>query len=860
MADNMPRRRQKRVTGGSANVHKRGEGLGTGKVGSGSGLPHTSQTPLGTGSQGPKRSGGGSPLLYIIIAAVVLLGGGGGLSTLLGGGGSSTTTTTAPQAVTQPYDNSSASTGAGTSVQTPSVTSQGTAGSSTSSAASASSSAQPASSQAGLGSFGSGTLGDLSSLFGGFGASSLTQSSTGWTEGTNNTGNLNRSVAPEAREKFTKILGNGKDKVTIMVYMCGTDLESKNGMATADLKEMATANRNDNVNILVYTGGCRAWKIQGISNTYNQIYRVAQGGLQPLVQNDGNGAMTDPNTLLKFIKWASDNYPANRYHLIFWDHGGGSISGYGYDEKQPRSGSMNLAQINSALKASGLKYDVIGFDACLMATTETALMLSQYADYMIASEEIEPGTGWYYTNWLTELAANPSLPTLDIGKRIIDDFVDVCAKTTRGQSTTLSLVDLSELGQTVPASLAEFAQDTSEQIENKEYKNVADARTSSREFAAATRIDQVDLVDLANKIGSEDSKALASSLLSAIKYNRTSANMTNSYGLSIYFPYKKLSSVDTMVSTYKAIGLDDSYAKCIQQFATVEAGSQSVSSPLGAGGNPFPMLSGSGSYSSSSASSDMIGQLIGSLLSGSLGGVSGLDASNSGFLSARTLDEETLEYYLTNDQIDPSALFFSTDEEGRHLMLLSDQQRQLIKQLDLNMYYDDGEGYIDLGLDNTYEFTEEGALIGDTDRTWLSVDGSVVAYYHTGTVDDGENYTITGYIPAFLNGDRVELIVVFDNENPYGYIAGARYDYHDGETETAAKSMTELAEGDKIDFICDYYSYSGEYQDSYYLGEQYTYTGQPEISNIDLGSGKVLVMYRITDIYGQTWYTPAIEQ
>ena len=193
-------------------------------------------------------------------------------------------------------------------------------------------------------------------------------------------------------------------------------------------------------------------------------------------------------------------------------------------------------------------------------------------------------------------------------------------------------------------------------------------------------------------------------------------------------------------------------------------------------------------------------------------------------------------------------------------MLLSDQQRQLIKQLDLNMYYDDGEGYIDLGLDNTYEFTEEGALIGDTDRTWLSVDGSVVAYYHTGTVDDGENYTITGYIPAFLNGDRVELIVVFDNENPYGYIAGARYDYHDGETETAAKSMTELAEGDKIDFICDYYSYSGEYQDSYYLGEQYTYTGQPEISNIDLGSGKVLVMYRITDIYGQTWYTPAIEQ
>ena len=802
--------------------------------------------------------------MLIIIAAVVLLGGGGGLGALFGGSGSTTSAPAAPQSVTSPYTSGS---GQGSTGQTASGAS-GSAAASTSQATQSTSSGS-SSALSGLTGSGSGSsfggLGGLSQILGGYGTGALTQTTQGWSSGNDNTGKLNREVAAGAREKFTTILGDGKDKITLMIYLCGTDLESKNGMATADLKEMASANKSDNLNILVYTGGCRQWRVQGISNQVNQIYRVTQGGLEPIEQNAGSGAMTDPNTLLSFLKYATEKYPANRYQLIFWDHGGGSVSGYGYDEKNAAKGSMNIAQINAALKASNIKYDFIGFDTCLMATTETALMLSQYADYMIASEETEPGTGWYYTNWLSELAANTSMPTLDIGKRIIDDFVNVCGQSARGQSATLSMVDLAELSQTLPVPFTEFSKDTSEHLENKDYKTIANARTSSREFAASSRIDQVDLVDLATKIGSEDSKALADTLLSAIKYNRTSSNMANSYGLSIYFPYRKLSSVDKSVSIYKAIGLDDSYAKAIQQFATVGASGQAAGGYAGGGSSPFPMLSGSGSYPSSSSqvSGDMLSQIIGSLLSGSMGGLSGLeglDASNSGFLSARTLDEDTIAQTILENQFDPSALVFNTDEEGRHLLTLSDQQWQLVKRLDLNMFYDDGEGYIDLGLDNAYEVTDDGALIGDTDRTWLSIDGNVVAYYHLDTVEDGDEYTITGYVPAMLNGERCELILVFDNEQPYGYIAGARYDYHGGETDTEAKNLTEVTEGDVIDFLCDFYSYSGEYQDSYYLGEQYVLSADPEISNIDLGSGKVLAMYKFTDIYGQTWFTPALEQ
>jgi hypothetical protein len=93
-------------------------------------------------------------------------------------------------------------------------------------------------------------------------------------EGGSNTGVLETSVAPGAREKRTVINGGGQDTVTVMIYMCGTDLESRSGMATSDLKEMAAATLSDRVNVLVYTGGCTGWKNQVVSSRVNQIYQV----------------------------------------------------------------------------------------------------------------------------------------------------------------------------------------------------------------------------------------------------------------------------------------------------------------------------------------------------------------------------------------------------------------------------------------------------------------------------------------------------------------------------------------------------------------------------------------------------------
>ena len=806
MAINRPRGREKNVTGGGKGIRRRGSGLGTGPVGSGSGPMGGSSAGgysggssgySGGSSGGPTRaSGGGNKWITIILIVVMLLGGGGSAGGLL-------------------------------------TTLLGGGGSST----------------------GGGGLSTIGSLL------NSGTTSTGW-ELTRNTGKLNTKVASEARDKRTEILGKGKDEVTIMVYMCGTDLESRSGMATSDMQEMLAADIDDNVNLILYTGGCSKWQNNVVSNKTNQIYQIVDGKLKVLDKDAGSVSMTNPNTLVDFIKYCDKNFPANRNQLIFWDHGGGSISGFGYDEKYKSSGSMDLSEINQALKKAGVTFDFIGFDACLMATLETALMLTPYADYLIASEETEPGVGWYYTDWLTELSKNTSMPTIEIGKNIVDDFVETCAKKCAGQKTTLSVVDLAELEKTVPEELKDFSKSASKLIQNNEYKTVSDARNNTREFAQSSAIDQVDLVHLASNLDTKEGDALVDALLSTVKYNRTSENMTNAYGLSIYFPYKKVSSVDDVVDTYEAIGMDEEYARCIQAFASLEVSGQSAT---GGTSSPLPslfgnLIGGAIGGNSNSGSSDVIGELLGGFLSGQLQNIVGLDKSNTDFLNESALNKDDTAAYLADNYFDASALIWTKNSAGQRILKLSEEQWGLVHSLELNMFYDDGEGYIDLGFDNVFEFDKKGNLIGDTDRTWLAINGQPVAYYYLDTMDDGENYSITGRVPALLNGERVNLMLVFDNAHPYGYIAGACTDYVDGETETIAKGMTELKVGDKLDFLCDYYTYDGKYDDSYYLGDQMTVTEKMTISNVDVGDGDVRVLYRFTDIYNQQYWTPAFTQ
>ena len=123
----------------------------------------------------------------------------------------------------------------------------------------------------------------------------------------------------------------------------------------------------------------------------------------------------------------------------------------------------------------------------------------------------------------------------------------------------------------------------------------------------------------------------------------------------------------------------------------------------------------------------------------------------------------------------------------------------------------------------------------------------------------GDSYSIKGRIPAMLNGELVDIIVVFDNENPYGVVLGAQVKYDTAtQTETVAKGLVDIAADDKIDYLCDYYTYAGVYSDTYYLGDAYTATGQWKIENLSVGNGGYQMTYRLTDIYGNKYWSPSV--
>ena len=216
-------------------------------------------------------------------------------------------------------------------------------------------------------------------------------------------------------------------------------------------------------------------------------------------------------------------------------------------------------------------------------------------------------------------------------------------------------------------------------------------------------------------------------------------------------------------------------------------------------------------------------------------------------------------------------------------------------ELQLNVFYDDGKGFLDLGLDNFFYFKENGALVGAYDGAWLSINGQAVAYYFEGSEEDEDGSFIShGRIPILANGNRAELLTSI-TESPSGSVTasvdGLRWIYPeiDDDNEVTSKAdkdelrMTDGSSTLTIDFICDYYSYNGDYLDTYQIGEPIKLQGSAQNDEIPAVDGegtesqvyvydlsglkladayfnaeKMSATYRFTDIYGQTYWTPVI--
>lgn len=222
---------------------------------------------------------------------------------------------------------------------------------------------------------------------------------------------------------------------TLLVYMNGSNLETTHEQATADIGEILSAMKtpidNDSLNVVLLLGGTRQWHTGdtfGLAVSPDSLTcAVITHGSILRWQTFERSSMGNPATLSQFLHVGQSAFPADHYGLIFWNHGSGAVGGFGYDECYPDDRFLSLREIGEALESSRLpdnkKYAFIGFDACLMATLETASVLSPYADYMIASQELEPGGGWDYSR-VIPLLASYSTSADTFYENMVSSYVD----------------------------------------------------------------------------------------------------------------------------------------------------------------------------------------------------------------------------------------------------------------------------------------------------------------------------------------------------------------------------------------------------------------------------------------------------
>jgi hypothetical protein len=626
------------------------------------------------------------------------------------------------------------------------------------------------------------------------------------------------TIAGSQRDYRTQIMGGGEDTVTVMIYLCGSDLETYGGAASADLGEMMLAeSQNENLNILVETGGSTSWTNYMVDADTNQRYKITDGEME-LIEDVGSRNMSEGETLTDFITWSAENYPANRYMLIMWDHGGGTVGGLIIDERYDTYESMPITELGDALDNSGVTFDMIGFDCCLMSTVETAFMVENYADYMIASQLVEPSSGWHYTEFLQALDENTSIPTEDLGVIIADEYFDNSDNILLifENDLTMSVLDLTYVPAMFEAMDKFFASAQEVLVSDEGFIQVSQTAAETR--AISENDDLADLLTLVNSMGG--SEELQARISDVVVYNKSNVDGHN--GMCLYFPYRDLSKVSDALYIYDEIGITGSYKEFITTFASIVAGGQIYQG----GGSDSP-------YGNDDWSEDTY--------------------DDYDWMDSDVAEEYS---YLYEDTAFDSDELYLEAVDDYFVLNLSYEQQGLITDFLLRAFVDDGEGWIDLGADAYYEFDEYGNLIIDFDNTWVSLNGQTVCFYSIEDVSFGNgswyNY---GYVPCEINDRAAELIVMWDAQNPGGFVAGWRYDT---EGSASMKGLFELTDGMEIYFVCDYYTYDNEFDASYYFGEPLIVSGEVEVSYEDVGENDVEVYYELYDIYQNTYWTESL--
>lgn len=326
-----------------------------------------------------------------------------------------------------------------------------------------------------------------------------------------------------------------------LIFMNGVN--SLDTFTTSNLKQMEAVGSNDKINILVQWGTA--------SNSTVKRLRVEKSNdpvnvTSPILQDLGVADMGDYNEVVKFVDWANTNFPAKKYFIAIWDHGGGwhlpnviHPQDISWDD---RTGHFitteQLGQaLASAAKIIGHKVDVYGSDACMMGMIEVASEVADSVNYYVGSQEVEPGQGWPYTPFLTKwLNQIDTLTPANVATLLSSEYKASYSGGVYGhQSVTMSSYDLSHLSDYEAAVKA--VGDSLVRLPAAEIAKVATAGSNSKFF---TELDYHDVLDFVAQLNSGGIKNAALSDMATAQKSFVMSNDENvdnaSWGVSIWIP------------------------------------------------------------------------------------------------------------------------------------------------------------------------------------------------------------------------------------------------------------------------------------------------------------------------------------
>ena len=616
---------------------------------------------------------------------------------------------------------------------------------------------------------------------------------------------------------------------TLLVYMCGTDLQED---ACQDLVEMAEVEAGDAINVVVLAGGAKKWDLEDLKGNSRTLALIRDGYFEDL-QDWGRKSMGSTESLAEFLKYGLTEYPADRTIVVLWDHGAGSEGGVCFDETA-NDDSLTVVEINEVL--GGLKksvpdyhINILGCDACMMGTYEMAAMLSHHnIDYYVASEELEPGCGWYYTGWLQTLKDDPSVSDEDLCGSIIESFMDAGLENDPEDYLTLSAVKLSEVG-ALESYMEQFASIMTGEIQNGNLSTVRRNRSRMYTFGsfADGSWDMVDLGAVLNAYAQFDPATASEAkrcLSRAVVLSAQTDNLDTCCGLSVLMPQDTTGEFDEYRDGFS---LTDVIPNWVDFVNTYVSALQGGSYQLSVGGTAQISAGFGEDYTFVSST-----------------------CPTSGCLQ---WDDETESY---GEEMEEEEIPISDSDQGFTVTLSQDDLANLDYvegMLLMDMSDDEMLAFVDFGLmQNNLIDWKTGTIVSLYDGTWPVFGGQPVPLYDQTSNENSRR----SLIPVKLNGEYTYLVVVFPAGSSEGRIIGANAGYD--ENGLPIRHTTKLNPGDKIVPVYTMYYETEDMEDleeTEFEGEEIIWQDGMTVTYEDLSDEtegtEMLFCFIFNDIFGE---------